>query len=296
MTPVRVASARARWRLPPSRSCRRAWAGRRRHRPRRRATVRPHPTPSPRRRTWTPPRSPPLAHQARGLPHQGEPQLRRPVRPVPRCRRRHQRERPRHDPAPHPRRGPTSDGGRPALLQLPAARGERWPDGRVQHRPRSRPGGLHARCRPNRSPPYWAWAERNVLSDRFFASAWDRRSPTTCTRSRRPRAARSTTRAPPRPRRAEPAARAGLREVVGVRHRGRRLRRGLRRRGRAHRGLALLRLPDRGRPAEPQAHPVGLLRGDEPSERLHLSGLLGDPPLPRTTRRCGRASSGRSTT
>ena len=67
---------------------------------------------------------------------------------------------------------------------------------------------------PRRSNPnYWHWARQNVLFDNFFASAGDRRSRTTCSRSPRPPAAPTTTWQDARARLADPAAAPPLQTV-----------------------------------------------------------------------------------
>ncbi len=58
-----------------------------------------------------------------------------------------------------------------------------------------------------------------------------------------------------------------------MRHRRGRLRRDRRPRGRPREGRSVLRLPHRGRPAEPRRHPVGVLLGDAVPERVPVVGV-----------------------
>ena len=140
-------------------------------------------------------------------------------------------------------------------------------------------------------PNYWAWARSNVLFDNVFASAQGPSFPnhlyTIAAQSggahdnpRRKPGLGSLTfgcDAPPEQ----------LVEVVDSE-------------GVAKMVPPVLRLPDRGRPAEPRRDPVVVLRGAGGPEGLHLVGVQRDPPLPRAPEGLAEAHvpgrPGRSTT
>ena len=134
-----------------------------------------------------------------------------------------------------------------------------------------------------------------MLSDNFFALGDGTVVPEPPLHDRRAvgRGARQPVAAVP-----EAARTAGgrVREVVGMRHRRRRLRRGRRSRGGARQGRSVLRLPHRGRPAEPG--PAS--RGRTTRRRTRRSATSGPPTRRSTataaTRSCGLVTSGRSTT
>ena len=109
--------------------------------------------------------------QARRLPHQGEPDVRQPVRDVPRCERRHRRDGRRAS------RGRSSAGptaGCPDDIPhcYPCAIAA-WNEGAMDGfaAGRARRVGLHTAAPSDQLPNYWDWAERFVLFDKFFASA-----------------------------------------------------------------------------------------------------------------------------
>ena len=155
--------------------------------------------------------------------------------------------------------------------------------------------GAFTQFHPDQITAYWNWAKRYAIADHFFASAVGPSFPNHMysiaahvgRRARQPVAAA-----------AEPLrdAAAGLREVLGLRHRARRVRRGDRPRGLHGEGRAVLRLQDRGRPAERQAHPVGLLRGDRTASSATSGRRTPRSSATATTPNCGASTSGRSTT
>jgi hypothetical protein len=99
----------------------------------------------------------------------------------------------------------------------------------------------YSQLRRGQIPNYWHWAERNVLFDDFFSSAWGPSFPnhlyTIAAQSKETR---------DNPRR-----------------------------------------PDRGRPAQPSARPLGLLRRHRATARLHLVRVLRDRPVPERSEEVG---------
>ena len=218
------------------------------------------------------PRAHPVADPARGDPDQGEPDVRPHVRPVPRRGRRHHRQRPRRLHPPDPA-APDPPRGSPARLD------------RLLRRRRQRRDG---RLRPGRSPDH----EVRLLAD---ASGAD---PELLAMGRRLPAVGQLLRLPPRPVAAEPPVpdrravrerdpRAGRHAHQAVEAAGKDV--GMRRpaggagggpgpRGQRGQGRPLLRLPDRGRPADEGGDRLGLLLGQRRPAGLHLVDVRLDPP------------------
>ena len=163
-------------------------------------------------------------------------------------------------------------------------------------------GGAHGRVQPDRDAPtrtrtrsssrtrsqaYWNWAERYALTDRFFASAMGPSFPNHMYTIAATSGGALDNPWQPAPDLVGDAA-GGLREVLGLRHRARRLRRDRRPRGLHGEGPAVLRLPDRGRPAERE----GASRGPTTRRRTPSSATSGRRTrrsiATATTRSCGR--------
>ena len=126
---------------------------------------------------------------------------------------------------------------------------------------------------------YWSWAKRYAIADHFFASAVGPSFPNHMYSIAATSGGALDNPWQPPPNLVDMQA-AGLRQVLGVRHRARRIRRGDRSRGLHGQGVAVLRLQDRGRPPQREAHPLVLLRRHEFAARLHLVGVLRDRSLP----------------
>ncbi len=216
------------------------------------------------------------ADQARRVPHQGEPDVRSPLRHVPGRERGLDGDGVRAAADAHARdRRPGAR--RPAALLHVRARGVGpGRDGRVPAG-RPRPVGLHAAPQgPAAELLALGAAERPVrqlLRER--AGPLVPEPPLLDRRHLGRRARQPATDAEPHPRL----------QHVRLRRASAADRRGLRQRGAREEGAPVLRLPHRGRPAEPRADPVGPVRGERGPEGLHLVGVRGCSHPSRGSRR-----------
>ena len=226
-----------------------------------------------------------LADRARRLPHQGESDVRQPVRDVSGGRRRHRRDGRRRAPAAAARhRGQHRVERHPALLSVFARGVEPREDGRLQSGRRLRPVGLHAAPSAAASQLLGVGAIVRAGGQLLLLGAGPvvPESPllhrrTVGGRARQPQA---------RPRRTR-------QQHVRLRRAARADGRDRRHRGPRQERSPVLRFPDRGRPPLGCRHPLVLLRGGAEPARLHLVRLRRHPAHPRDGRMAQARAAGR---
>ena len=169
----------------------------------------------------------------------------------------------------HPRHRGTG-AGRPAPLLLCALAA--WNQGEMDGSCRGARPGVDTQLQKEQPPNYWHWARQNVLFDNFFASAQGCRSRTTCSSIAATSGAPTTTAQD-----SELTHGSNMFGAIAAADRGR-----VRQRGAAC-GMPQLRLPHRGRPAEPRRIPWAQYVASEEQK-----GTSGRPTRPSGATACTR--------